>query len=54
MIQDWQGRKASAFTSPEWQSALWRKHKKGLDQLLYDIGAELATILADADRSKLT
>ena len=54
MIQDLQGRKASAFTSPEWQSAPWRKHKKGLDQLLYDIGAELATILADADRLKLT
>ena len=53
MIQDLQGRRASAFNSPEWQSAPWRKHKKGLDQLLYDIGAELATILADADRSKL-
>lgn len=52
MIQDLQGRKASVFTSPEWQSGPWKKHRKGPDQTLYDIGADLATLLADADRCK--
>lgn len=54
MIQDMQGRKASVFTSPEWQSRPYKNFTKGPDQKLYDIGAGLATILASADKSKTT
>jgi len=54
MIQDLQGRKASAFTHPRWQSGPWKNYIKGPDQKLYDIGADLTSILASADRSKLT
>ena len=54
MIQDLQGRKASVFTEAEWQMGPWKKFPKGPDQRLCDIGAELATILARADRSKST
>ena len=42
------------FTRPEWQTEPWKKHNKGPDQRLYDIGIELSNILACADRSKST
>ena len=54
MIQDIQYRRVSAFTGPEWLSRPFRKHNKGLDQKLYDIGAEVAAIIAGADRLRET
>jgi len=54
MIQDLQGRKASAFTHPDWLSCPWKNYIKGPDQKLYDIGADLTSILASADRFKST
>ena len=52
MIQDIQYRRASTFTHPQWRSSPYRKHVKGPDQKLYDVGSELSTIIADADISK--
>ncbi|KAL8830687.1 MAG: hypothetical protein Q9191_001292 [Dirinaria sp. TL-2023a] len=52
MIQALQGRKASMFTRPEWQTEPWKIHSKGPDQQLFDIGIELSAILARADKSK--
>ena len=52
MIQDIQYRRASTFAQPQWRSSPYRKHVKGPDQKLYDIGSELSSIIADADKSK--
>ena len=52
MIQDIQYRRASTFAQTRWQSSPYRNHVKGPDQKLYDIGSELSTIIADADKSK--
>ena len=52
MIQDIQYRRASTFAQPQWRTSPYRKHVKGPDQKLYDIGSELSTIIADADKSK--
>lgn len=52
MIQDIQYRRASTFAQPQWRSSPYRKHVKGPDQKLYDIGSELSAIIAEADKSK--
>ena len=52
MIQDIQYRRVSTLAQPQWRSSPYRKHVKGPDQKLYDIGSELSTIIADADISR--
>lgn len=52
LIQDIQCRQASPFTRPEWQAIPFRKHIKGPDQKLYDIGAEVSTIITRAGSSR--
>jgi len=54
MIHDLRSRRASAFTHPKWQTGPWKNYNKGPEQRLYDIGADLAAILASADRLKTT
>lgn len=54
MIQNLQGRKASAFARPDWQSRPFEKYTKGPEQKLYDIGEELAVLLAKADGARST
>lgn len=52
MIQDIQHRQASALTRAEWQAIPFRQHIKGPDQKLYDIGAEVSSVVSRVENSK--